>query len=519
LKKNPNLNVLYQAFKHQYGKSGVTVLTQQVVRIFQEKTEHDKCEKFLNFVINMLNWTQIGFQDSIHIKEVKLSKWIEVLEDDRMSDPTRGYFPEDLAPLLSQANLVDFQYAPESQLVCDLNIPSPHSMYAPYYKERLNVWEAVFAKPETFPDGMCPAAHYQAALLASQEPVYLSNASTPALSNGVTMNSYPPTLLAYAEEKAKHLGGRNHLKWLVEALTQQSQSETEKATALITFVQRAIYRDPISQPLTQDGQLPEAEVILQTHRGRCGHAVKLLSALFEIAGIEHETIQYPRHVALKAKVNGRWVLAETDAFKHGILPKGSDGQLLTMDELKANPRLLDRYPMTGWASLPNSPQSQDAFGHQVTGYIGAETFEQRGFLSGYFDETLIDFPPSLPEIQSADIVSRTPEGVQINLNWTPSQCLGEPLAYYGVTIGSHSRGWDYATPSTFNLVSTILPADCLKLETNETSLSVFIPQNKLNDLKDNTLFISITAFGSRIMQDPQTFYWPSDEYGLTLPQL
>jgi ubiquinone/menaquinone biosynthesis C-methylase UbiE len=525
IKKDEVLKKLYKEFKEKNGKEGLSHWLHFLLLNFQSYKGRGLFSRHLEYCIQQLGWSHIQFrhtlnyptfQEAMRSVQNHADLLLEDLEDNRHGDPTRAYSALDLAPYLEEANLVDFQYASESELVCTPSIPKP----TPMYEEKLGVWEAVFAKSEVFPDGMTPESHYQAAILASQNPVYLSNTSKPVLSNGGTMESYPQTLLAYAEEKARHLGGREHLKWLVETLTRNSHSETEKASSLITFVQRAIYRDPVSQPLTPEGQLPEADVILQTHRGRCGHSAKLLSTLFEVAGIENETVQYPRHVALKAKVDGQWVLAEADAFKHGILPQNSEnnnqGQLLSMEDLQANPRILDRFPLTGWASFPNSPHTQDAFGHQVTGYIGAETFAQRGFLSGYFDETLIEYPPSLPEIVQAEIVSKTDEGIQLALSWTASHCPGEPVAYYGVSIGSHSRGWDYANPSTFDKVSIPLPSDCLKRETSETSLSVLIPQDKRNALQAKNLFISITAFGARIQEDPQTFYWPSKEVVLDL---
>ena len=276
--------------------------------------------------------------------------------------------------------------------------------------------------------------------------------------------------------------------------------EEEAVRRILRFVQKAVFRDPVVQPLAEDGALPDALAALWCARGRCGHTAKILVDLFRRTGMEARIRQLPRHVVAEARCGDRWVLADADAFKGGIIPEGPQGRLLSMDEVEANPYLLDRFPPTGWMILPNSRFTRGLRGRQVHGYVDALEPDQRGFVSGYYVPWAQGFPPSLPKVRHF-------------------QTSGEPLRAgvgacrgAGRAFGGLSGAGRQPLPG-LDLRRRILgrgPAgrDAVRRpngQTSETSAEGPIPTGT------DRLFASVTAVSDRLKKEPLTFFWPSEE--------
>ena len=209
-------------------------------------------------------------------------------------------------------------------------------------EENSAFWECLFVKPHTPAPVVSVDRHYQAAKGASATRLYAEIAPEPVLSNA-SPATFPTPLLSYARSYGRSVGGEKYLAQLASTLTGGAGDEEEKVRRLIRFVQRAIFRDPVSQPLDEGGAIPDPLTALWCGRGRCGHVAGVLVGLSQHAGFEARIRQLPKHVVAEIKCDGRWVVADADAFKGGIVPTDADGRLLSIDQIEANPYLLDRF--------------------------------------------------------------------------------------------------------------------------------------------------------------------------------
>lgn len=410
---------------------------------------------------------------------------------------TRTWLPDEVAPLVARAGLVDFTWAAEAGLECAWPAPAAPPRYDGLHEGQLAVWEFVATKPR--PIGPAPASperHLRAAQAARAMPVFIETSAAPVVCNRTP--TFPPGLLAHAQALASGLGGDAYLRDLARALVGDATGEAA-LRRLLAFVRAAVVRDPVAQPLAPDGGLPAPLVSLVAARGRCGHCASLLVALAGHAGLVARVRQLPRHVVAEVDVGGgRWALADADAFKH-VDPAGPDGRLPTFDEVEEDPLLLDRVPATGWMALPGSAAARGALGTAPRGYVDAAEPHDRGFVSGYYVPKVAARPPTLPSITSFER-----RGARATLAWTPSRCDGGRVVGYRVAVGARSRGWSWSHPAEGAAVLAPLPADVAALETKETRVELDVPV-------DGPLFASVTALSDRVERDPRTFFWPSEE--------
>lgn len=415
----------------------------------------------------------------------------------------QNYLPEELEPRARAAGFALFQWAPEGGLIFDWRAEPA----APKYPDAcfdgvLSVWEAVFHRE----GGLEPLAgeerHVEAAERAASASPLVAGVPAPAVSNRWFAGELAPER-ARARRMARALGGDRYLARLAASLVADADGEEDAARRLIRFVQRALYRDPVVQPLEEDGSLPEPLVSLCWGRGRCGHAAQLVVALARAAGLEARIWQLPRHVTAEVRVAGRFVLAEADAFKGGILPEGEGGRLVSRDEVLAWPRLLDRLPPNGWIALPGSRATRDALGIPMRGYVDALPPERRGFVSSYFSETVAETPPSIPWLVDA---RRT--GARIRVGWRPSELRRGRLVGYRVSVGSRSRGWDWATVVPGQDIRSSTPSDVASVETGSTAVELEVTE------VEGPVYVSVTPVSDRIEVEPETWFWPSNELRL-----
>jgi hypothetical protein len=210
--------------------------------------------------------------------------------------------------------------------------------------------------------------------------------------------------------------------------------------------------------------------------------------------------QLSQHLVAEAKCGGRWVLADADAFKGGIVPETPDGRLLTMEQIEDNPYLLDRFPPTGWMIRPNSRHARGLLGRRVLGYVDALEPDRRGFVSGYYVPSARGFPPSLPEIRRFEA-----RDGRFVLSWEPSRVREGCLVGYRVRVGTCSRDWSY--DDVFLAEAPLRETSCEVLETETSAL------HAEGDVPPGVpaLFASVAAVSDRVEREPLTYFWPSEE--------
>ncbi|OLP16499.1 hypothetical protein BST81_21210 [Leptolyngbya sp. 'hensonii'] len=418
--------------------------------------------------------------------------------DARSGDVSRAYQPAELQQLAEGVGFCDFQWAGEAQLMCDWVTPAEQPKYAAYFRGELSVWECLLLKPQTLQPDV--GNHWKLAHQAQSQPVFWARSAKPLLSSG-SFNSYPPYLLEHAKQVGQMLGGEQYLKHLAKSLVQDSTDEIAVVRDIIAFVQQAIFRDPVAQPLEpQTGALPDPLTILISARGRCGHIAKVLVALFNAVGLDARILQLKKHIAAEVKLTDRWVIVDADAFKHGIIPVNQRGEMLTLEELTEHPYQLDRFPATGWMLQPGSRFTQGIRGEQVNGYVDALPFEQRGYTSGYYVPAAWGYPPSLPVITQFEA-----HGQAFILKWTSSVVQEDTLVGYRVRVGTRSRGWCYDNPGYDSNNFQMTAEDVVNIETKHTEISGSFPSSV------SRLFASVTPVTSRIEKEAETYFWPSKE--------
>jgi len=235
-------------------------------------------------------------------------------------------------------------------------------------------------------------------------------------------------------------------------------------------------------------------------RGRCSHTTALLIDVFTRAGLEARPRQLTNHVIAEVKVDGRWVIADADAFKNGIVLRNRGGQLLSLDDVRDDPYQLDRYQPTGWWIRPGSRFTTGATGRQVTGYVDALDPAERGFVSGYYNASARGYPPPLPLIDHFEVSSG-----RLIVEWKPARDQRSRDVRYRVAVGSASRGWTYDAPGMGDQIRRTPQRDVCYVETAETRVDVPI------DATAPRLYVSVTACNERVEVEPETFFWPSEE--------
>jgi len=403
---------------------------------------------------------------------------------------SRAYMPADMVPQLEAAGFTNFCWGHEGRLLFALEHKAP-PIYDSYYKGRLNVWEFCAVKPPPTTASALSVLEYVAQHNGVFPPL---NMTTPFFIH--TPSYYPPHLARHWQSAAKQLGGQEFLARLTAELTQGAVSENERFARLVHFVQRSIFRDPLCQPLNDEGDPPEPLAILLSGRGRCGHCALLLGELLRLAGFPTELIQLPRHVSLTALVEGRWVLAEADAFKNGVIPHNKAGLPLGLEDIENDPLQLDCFPATGWRFQADSRHVIGPRGERYGGYVEAVDWHIRGYVSGYYRPEVAAAPPQIPAITGF-----TRKNGEIVLEWSASRAESDPLLHYEIFVGTYSRQWQY--DDTDDAVLSPLPGDVLQAATTDTRYA--FAHSAL------PLYASIRAIGKRRLENRDIYFWPSKE--------
>jgi hypothetical protein len=320
----------------------------------------------------------------------------------------------------------------------------------------------------------------------------------------------PSGLLEYYGQMSKTLGGENYLRALAKEIVSACSTTEEMLREIYVFVQNALFRDPIAQPLAENG-LPDSTTILMCARGRCGHASKVIVDLCTAVGIEANTYQFPNHLIAIAEVEGRTLILDADAFKNGVVPLNEKGQLISLDDVRKNPYLLDNFPPVGWILYNDNLNLFGVFGKTVLGYTDYRELSQRGFVSGFYDEQAQGYPPTIVRNIRIQNCRKAIEDRWLNISWGPSTVINGEIEMYKISIGSHSRGWNYNNLLRLSEDADLqlLPEDIGCFTTQSTQIEISIPPA-------NTIYVSITAISDRISINPKTYFWPSEEVVIEL---
>lgn len=412
----------------------------------------------------------------------------------RFIGKTRSYLPEDIAPLLKEAGFCHWAWAPEALLFCDEKLAEVVPRYEGKYQEHIAVWEFVARKADT--ELIDDAARILEEAEQAGVPVFCPPLKYPVVYSFTETMS--PAIVQKLEKEAARMGESSFFERQISKLRPHATTDEDLLSNIIFYVQKALYRHPVIQPSNREGNLSPLAVLL-SGLGRCGHAAALVCAFLRAAQIPCRIQKLRSHIIAEAQIGGRYVIADADAFKHGIIPRNMDGALLSLADIAADPWQIDHFPATGWSCPVTAPQACTPLGYQVHGYVTSGTWHERGYLSNYFTQHSKGYPPSQPVI-----VECKRHNDQMALRWTPSLCRDEKVLHYEVCVGITSRGWTEAVPNKAILQPN--PHDIAYLTTTATHCTIAIPAGLEGDL-----YVNITAIGERFTIDDKIFYWPGEE--------
>ena len=102
------------------------------------------------------------------------------------------------------------------------------------------------------------------------------------------------------------------------------------------------------QKLTGDwglrGMVHDALELLLLHEGRCGHQAMALVQLAQAGGMRARLVQGRHHRYSELMIDGQGVLADTDMFVKGFIPKTPAGELPSIEWMAGHPQIVNTWP-------------------------------------------------------------------------------------------------------------------------------------------------------------------------------
>ena len=109
-----------------------------------------------------------------------------------------------------------------------------------------------------------------------------------------------------------------------------------------------IWCSRVGQKLSGDwglrGVVNDALELLTLHEGRCGHQAMVLTQLAHAGGMRARLVQGKSHRYSELMVDGQWVLADTDMFAKGFIPKTQTADLPTIEWMAQNADVVNTWP-------------------------------------------------------------------------------------------------------------------------------------------------------------------------------
>lgn len=231
--------------------------------------------------------------------------------------------------------------------------------------------------------------------------------------------AYLPGVESTLARRAARTDSRAYLGELARTVTAGAENDAERVRRVAGFVQRTLYYNPVQVP-----RLSDPVAILEAHDARCGQGVIVTLALLEQLGIPCRSTALVHHTVAEAYYQGAWHIV--DALFFGANQPGRDGQVLSVEELRAEPYLADAFPQDCFAYDPELLTSEDGF--WIEGYVfgcwGSEPYYS------YYLGCPKEHPPTLPVALPAQRAG--PDSVR--LNWSRSLRLGGGLVTYDVRV-------------------------------------------------------------------------------------
>jgi hypothetical protein len=224
---------------------------------------------------------------------------------------------------------------------------------------------------------------------------------------------------------------------ILDHILKDAHTDRERVAAICQFVGDAIYFNPVQLPVERGPNaagsgndnlvaLMDPVELLELHDGRCGQLVAVTQALLAPIGIEARKVQLDHHISCEAKYDGGWHLA--DALMFGGNQPHRGGAVVSGDEIRADPYVLDSFPVPNLVGTPDELLTADGF--RCLGYAGGEWGSSLMPYASWYWRAPLDVPPTMPY----PLVTQRLDGQRVRLNWAPSFKVGGGAIEYHIDI-------------------------------------------------------------------------------------
>ncbi len=402
--------------------------------------------------------------------------------------------PNEQVGILKSAGLHIVGHGPEGSLQIDPHVVMPPSIHPTSW----GVYEIVARRPSDIElnlstkwfreNGRRAALRFEGETL----PFGSANRIDRAIDFGAQLH-------AYWREAAELYDRNDVLAQLTRHATESARTPDEFVSELVSFVQDALFHHPLIQfPVGKDCDRRDALAILLSGIGRCGHAAAVVAAMARSAGYEARTTQLHKHICAEIRVDDRWLVADTDAYKGGLHPRNASGEWPTLSELRDNPHLLDAIPAIGLQLPPNGPWARGIGDCEVLGYTDAAYPWQRQPMSFLYFGGDEWYPPPPPAIEIASINGET------CLVRAPQ--IHSDVTHIRLVVSGRSRGWKYGDIPA----NTFAQGHAEACDVWQGSAAALREGIELT-LRPGENFLNVFAMNDRMAADRRFFVWPGDE--------
>lgn len=398
-----------------------------------------------------------------------------------------------MAEALAEFGLPVVGMAPEGLMVVDTSKPPP----PPIYPQAWGVVEVLARKPTDGVSGWLGPDYFRrngraAALRFSQmvNVLVLSNVAHDDRLALAVSNHYLSAAQAVDRQDA--------LTRLVEALRRE-RGEGDLFETVYRFVQDSVFHHPLLQLVRPGGlALFDSVAVLLCGIGRCGHVAALACDLYRAAGFEARVTQLHKHLCCEVFVEGRWRVVDADAFKGGVWPRNHVGGWATLDELRADPVLLDQLPAVGLQLSSAAPWSQGLGGLAVTGYTDVGLAWERPYLSYLYFGVSPGRPAAPPVVEAMWLGPN-----QLRLT---AREVAAGVRRVRLSIGAAGRGWCYEdVPDASYLRPPCSDVALLEVDAVELKAGVTVAAPA------QTVYVNVFALDEHQLDNRDVWLWPAPE--------
>lgn len=325
------------------------------------------------------------------------------------------------------------------------------------------------------------------------------------------------------------------LKEIFPLICGSAKSDRDRILACVRFAQLRFHHHFAGQPMLGETR-PMTDPIMALLFGacRCGNAARFLVDILSVNGFRARLVVAACHTSAEAWLDNKWRLIDASLYPPGVIPVGSDGDILCLDEALINPDLLNKAPnyinyhtafmerfradypeayplISNWLERPILPS---------VGYFGIEFQENAGDAivrryekTGTEDSWNARDDFGWPEMALTETcvvpyrIDTEQRPQQVTHAWREGDLLqwntphhdDQDRVTYQVFLSAQPRNWSYeAFPIGHNFA--VLGAKAIAC--NSTQL-----------LLDNTEPVFVTIIAQRTdWQDREIFYLPSAEF-------